>query len=615
MSCGNLNKPQPLLSPESAKPNRLASRLAEVAPPKTVQALRQEFDPFQPQVQILSPRTNQVFRNESVTVRLQVRDLPIFQNPEWGLGPHLNVFLDDHPFQRVYDVNQPLIFSGLAPGSHTIRVFAARPWDESFKNAGAYAQTTFHILTQTAKNNPAADQPLLTYGGPQATYGAEPILLDFYLSNAPLHMIAQADTEDETLDWRIRCTINGEQFVFDQWQPIYLEGFKPGTNWIQLELIDERGNLIPNVFNDTVRLIEYEPNGTDVLSQIIRDEVAIADILGIVDPNYEPPQPEPEPVEPEPIELEPATSPEDLIPIPVQEPEPTPAPEPEAEKPQPAPSSETESELTLEGEPEVIEPEVIEPKVIEPKVIEPEVAEPEQGLEPELIESELEVEPVSEPEPVLEPETVPEPETLIETDLTEESAPDVQTPLELELEPAETEAGYTLQTEPSDRELDSEAELPPLDEAPSAAESEEAVESQLEPSVTEVEVGGVAADANPDVSPPTPEVKGTSQPLGDIKATLDNFFNRAQTLFQTSTQQVKTRAQQLRDSLPNVEDLIPSQTPETLETEESADLFSAESAESEDDASESFAAPDEVESSESSMSLEEADEIAPEVGE
>ena len=97
-------------------------------------------------------------------------------------------------------------------------------------------------------------------------------MLDFYLTNAPLHQVAQENAQDEILDWKIRATVNGESFAIDQWQPIYLKGFKPGKNWVQLEFIDERGNIVKNAFNNTVRLINYQPLGQDTLSKLVRGE-------------------------------------------------------------------------------------------------------------------------------------------------------------------------------------------------------------------------------------------------------------------------------------------------------------------------------------------------------
>jgi hypothetical protein len=147
------------------------------------------------------------------------------------------------------------------------------------------------VVAPTPQNELNAKAPLLTYSRPQAAYGAEPIMLDFYLTNAPLHMSAQAEANDDLHDWRIRCTVNDQSFVFDQWQPIWLKGFKPGRNWVQLELIDESGNPIDNRFNNTVRIIDYQPGGSDTLSRLVRGELSLQEVAGIIDPTYVPPAP------------------------------------------------------------------------------------------------------------------------------------------------------------------------------------------------------------------------------------------------------------------------------------------------------------------------------------
>src|ERR671933_1708959 len=291
--------------------------LSEVAPPPVIQQLSQNLEAYQPQVTILSPKPDEVLQDTKVSVQFQVQDLPLFKDPDLGLGPHLHVILDNLPYQAVYDVNQPLVFEDLSPGTHTLRVFASRPWHESFKNEGAYAQTTFHIFTKTTDNNPDPALPLLTYSRPTGSYGAEPIMLDFYLTNAPLHLVAQENPNDDIADWRIRATINGESFVLDRWQPIYLKGFKPGKNWVKLEFLDEQGNPVKNVFNDTVRLINYEPKGKDTLSKLVRGELSAETARGIVDPNYK-------------------TTPT-LSPSPVVTPSPTPSP---TVTPEPIPSVE-----------------------------------------------------------------------------------------------------------------------------------------------------------------------------------------------------------------------------------------------------------------------------------
>ncbi len=303
-----------------------SGNISEVSPPEVIQQLRQALEIYQPQLAILSPQPDQVLQDNTVTARFQVQDLPTFKNPDLDMGPHLHVILDNQPYIAVYDLNQPLVFPDLAPGTHTLRVFASRPWHESFKNEGAYAQTTFHIFTKTDDNNPDPAQPLLTYSRPKGSYGAEPILLDFYLTNAPLHLVAQENSKDEIADWRIRCTINGSSFVLDRWAPIYLTGLKQGKNWVQLEFLDEQGNPVKNTFNNTVRVITYEPKGRDTLSKLVRGELSADEARGIVDQN---------------AAKVPAT------------PAPTPTPTPSAETtPVPVPSEEKVAEPEVEKEPD-----------------------------------------------------------------------------------------------------------------------------------------------------------------------------------------------------------------------------------------------------------------------
>jgi hypothetical protein len=313
---------------EQAKPTKLVGKLTETSPPQTIQELGKELEKYQPQVAILSPRQNEVLQDDTVSVRFEVKDLPIFKEENLGLGPHLHVFLDNQPYQPVYDLSQPLVLENLAPGTHSLRVFASRPWQESFKNDGAYAQAIFHVFAKTGDNQPEPGLPLLTYSRPQGSYGAEPILLDFYLTNAPLHLVATEDTKDDIPDWRIRCTVNGESFILDRWQPVYLKGFKPGRNWVQLEYIDEKGNPIKNVFNNTVRLVTYEPGGKDTLSKLVRGDLSPQEAGRIVDLNYQPSAEAP-------IAPEAPASPEPL-PSPIAPP--SPAPEPEPVIPEPAPS-------------------------------------------------------------------------------------------------------------------------------------------------------------------------------------------------------------------------------------------------------------------------------------
>ena len=288
VSCERLNINNSLSSDRfnnSLSSNSLNSDLAEVATPKTIKELEASLAGYVPQVTIVTPKTEQTFSNSSVKVELEVEDLPLFRDRTTGLGNHLNLIVDNEPYQAIYSVEKPITIENLAPGTHTIRAFAVRPWGESFKNERAYAQTTFNVLTETNDNRPAPNKPLLTYNSPTGTYSAQPILLDFYLTNAPLQAIAQNNPELE--NWRVRATIDGTSFTIENWQSIYLTGLKPGDNWVQLELIDDKGNNIENAFNNTVRVINYNPQQQDTLAKLVTDKIPLAEARSIVIQNYD----------------------------------------------------------------------------------------------------------------------------------------------------------------------------------------------------------------------------------------------------------------------------------------------------------------------------------------
>lgn len=275
--------------------------LTEVNIPASIAKLAPSLDKFQPQVQILSPQPDEILADDRVTVKLQVSDLPLSKHPDLGLGNHLHVILDKQTYRDVYDLSQPLVFKNLAAGTHTLRVLASRPWYESFKNDGAFDLVTFHVLTKTAENNPDLQRPLLTYLRPIGNYGAEPVLLDYYVT-IPSHPVANG-SEDSLPDWRIRVTVNEQRFILsgtaalkeNSWTPLYLQGFKQGKNWVRLELVDDRGNPMPNVYNDTVEIVTYEPATTDPLARLIRGEIDPNLALSLVNPDLIAIKPSPTP--------------------------------------------------------------------------------------------------------------------------------------------------------------------------------------------------------------------------------------------------------------------------------------------------------------------------------
>ncbi len=371
--------------------------LSEVNIPASIARLAPSLDKFQPQVSILSPKPDQTLTDDRVTVKLAVKDLPLFKQPELGLGNHLHVILDKQTYQGVYDLSQPLVFKNLAAGTHSLRVFASRSWHESFKNTGAYAQVSFNVLTKTAENNPDPNKPLLTYSRPTGTYGAEPIMLDYYLTNVPSSTVTQG-SQDNNPNWRIRATVNDQRFILDRWAPVYLQGFKPGKNWVRLELVDDRGNPIPNVYNDSVSIITYDPQTKDTLAKLIRGEIDPNLERSLVDPNYVAIKPLPVPT--------PAIAPTPAL---------TPVPTPVTPTPAPIPVPVISPSLVVIAPAPVVKPSpspvVIAPAPVAKPVPSPTVQTP-AIIAPEPVEPIEEVKPII--EPIVQPSPIPAPTTEIQ---------------------------------------------------------------------------------------------------------------------------------------------------------------------------------------------------------
>lgn len=495
-SCAKPVEPTSLISEPTPQPNRLAGKLAEVSPPQDLEVLKQLIDAYTPQVRILSPRPGEILKDTAVTVRVQVRGLPVFKNEDWQLGPHLHVFLDDEPYQAVYDPSAPLVFEDLAPGTHTLRVFASRPWHESFKNQGAFDQRTFHIYAQTPQNELNGNAPLLTYSRPQGTYGAEPIMLDFYLTNAPLHISAQADSKDDLHDWRVRCTVNDQSFVFNQWQPIWLKGFNPGRNWVQLELIDDAGEPIDNRFNNTVRIIDYQPGGSDTLSRLVRGELDIKQVAGIIDPTYVPP-------------VEAPPQPESVL------------------EPQPEPDETTEEDSgALAPEPGPTEPQSSEPEPTEPAIPEPEPTEPESSPAPDDDASPTEAE-AAEETPALEtgpPETPDKaPAEAPETPAVAEPAPPGPAPSVPESSTPEAPTDAPIEAPlPMPPDLDKPADLDSVDDQQAEEAAAATANDTDQPDAAKADLQGqddheTAEQAPTNQPPPSAETESDNSLLGRFK--------------------------------------------------------------------------------------------------
>lgn len=293
------------VSSPAASPTPAAQTLSVVERPQKIKdqmSARGEQDQAQPALSFASPREGATITGSTVEVKLNLSgDLKGYKpmkDPATGMGNHIHVILDNQPYEAYYDLGQPFELRNVTAGKHTLRIFASRPWHESYKNPTAFQIITFNVTgggdpakpTTTAtgqkmadnKNmnagsnanmsaNPAATspregkdmqpttggdvdlkKPLLTYSRPKGEYkgdDANAIMIDFWLLNAKL--------QGDGGEYRVRYSVDGGEAKFiDKWEPIWLSGWAAGKHTIKLELVDKTGTLVDNGgYNTTSREI------------------------------------------------------------------------------------------------------------------------------------------------------------------------------------------------------------------------------------------------------------------------------------------------------------------------------------------------------------------------
>lgn len=280
----------------NAQGKTAAQTLTTVDVPDRIKTQRQErgeMEEAAPVLKIVEPAEGSTVDGSTVKVRLDLGgDLKGYEphkNPD-GTGNHIHVILDNEPYEAYYELGQPFELRNVSEGQHTLRVFASRPWHESYKNEGSFQMVTFNVRgggdpskptttnagqrmadnrASEASPAPAAEgkdfgakskgdatvdrsKPLLTYSRPKGEYKgveADPIMIDFWLTNARL--------EEDGGEHRVRYSVDGgEPQYIKKWQPVWLKGWTEGKHKVKLELVDRSGNVVQNgSYNTTEREI------------------------------------------------------------------------------------------------------------------------------------------------------------------------------------------------------------------------------------------------------------------------------------------------------------------------------------------------------------------------
>ena len=276
--------------------------LKVVTRPQTILDLmktRGEQDEAKPTLKIVAPAANAAINGSKVEVKLDVSgDLKGYmphKDPATGKGNHIHVILDNEPYEAYYELGQPFELRNVVEGKHTLRVFASRPWHESYKNDGSFQMVTFTVkgggdaskptttnsgqtvananksgANANAAGTPLAPpregkdvaasnagdvdptKPLLTYSRPKGEYkdqDADPIMIDFWLTNAKL--------KGDGGEYRVRYIVDDDEARYiDTWEPVWLSGWISGKHTVRIELLDKDGKPVDNGgYNTTTRTI------------------------------------------------------------------------------------------------------------------------------------------------------------------------------------------------------------------------------------------------------------------------------------------------------------------------------------------------------------------------
>jgi hypothetical protein len=343
VSGGCVSKTRPSVA-SGARANLAATSpsgaLQEVAPPGAVQQLNERLNERAPQVRVLAPADNALLPAGAWTLELQVSDWPLADAGDLGLGPHVVVQLDNQEPLRIStrEAAAKIAMPDLRPGSHRVTVYAARPWGEAVKAPGASAQIRINRVARNAAELPSNGSAQLIAASPDALQQVEPVLVDWLLLDAPLQNLRGDDAR-----WRLRISVNGDSFLVDRQTPLWLKGFKRGSNAVQLELLDGRGDPLNPPFNSVVREVVI---GSGSRPAWLKPSLSTAELARLAGE-----QPATEPLSA--IEAAPVTAPAaepPAAPVPALEPEA--APEQAANpEPEPNPTAPIDSPTTSEDNP------------------------------------------------------------------------------------------------------------------------------------------------------------------------------------------------------------------------------------------------------------------------
>ncbi len=161
-------------------------------------------------------------------------------------GQHIHLILNNEPYTAHYETQ---FEQDLKDGHYVALSFLSRSYHESIKNGTAHQLIQFTVGNAQVKGLDLT-KPIMFYSRPKGEYKGpketDRVLLDFFLANV--------DLGDN--GYKVRATINGTDFLFTKWEPVFIEGLPLGDVTIKLELLDKDNNLVNAPYNPVERTVK-----------------------------------------------------------------------------------------------------------------------------------------------------------------------------------------------------------------------------------------------------------------------------------------------------------------------------------------------------------------------
>lgn len=229
-------------------------------------------DPIRPdqpvRVVVESPKEEEIVAWETVDVFVRAENYAIGEG-----GNRLHVIVDNgSPVEHRHEL-KPVVLQGLAPGAHVLRVYAVKPDGKMLAQPEAAARVNFYVRRKDFSNFQPEDHPYLTVNLPRDGMafpdGEGKVWLDFQAHNVML-------TKE---GYRVRFRLNGIETTLPSGEPYPWSGLSEGRHRLVVELIDEDGDPVSEIFARVERTFEIprmvkavNPKEVDTMNHWLRRE-------------------------------------------------------------------------------------------------------------------------------------------------------------------------------------------------------------------------------------------------------------------------------------------------------------------------------------------------------